>query len=62
MNQKLIVVLLVLAIIISVFSMIVTLSLNAKDLQIEKTATIIKEPASESANVGLSITKNNENT
>lgn len=55
MSEKIVVILLVAAIIISVFSMIVTLSLNANDLTIEKNTNLVQEPDLESASVGLSI-------
>ena len=62
MSEKIVVILLIAAIIISVFSMIVTLSLNADNLQVGKNTKVIHEPDIESSSVGLSIAKTNQNS
>ena len=62
MDEKIIVILLIVAIIISTFSMIITLNLNTNDLQIGKDSSFVEKPDTESANVGLTIKTNNQNT
>lgn len=56
MSEKIIVILLIAAIIISVFSMIVTLSLNSNDLNIQRTKNVVDKPDLQSSSVGLIIT------
>lgn len=56
MSEKIITVLLIIAIIVSVFSMVVTLGLSTDSLPIrERTITIIKGADAKAANVGLTI-------
>jgi hypothetical protein len=62
MSEKIIVILLIAAIIISVFSMVVTLSLNANDLQTQKNTNFVDKPDLESSNIGLIIVNPNANT
>ena len=62
MNDKIIAVLLIVAIIISLTSMIVTMGLNTKNIPLERTTTIIKKADVSSSNVGLVIEKTNENS
>ena len=62
MSEKIIVILLIAAIIISVFSMVVTLSFNANDLQIQKNTNLINNPDLESSSIGLTIVNPNTNT
>ena len=56
MSEKIITVLLIAAIIVAVFSMVVTLGLSTDTLPVkEKTVTIIKGNDMQAANVGLTI-------
>ena len=63
MDNKIIVILLIATVIISVFSLIITLSLNTENIQSERTTTIIKKPDMSSGQVGFTIepTPKNQN-
>ena len=64
MDNKIILILLIATVIISVFSLILTLNLNTEDMQSqERTTTIIKEPDMSSGEVGFAIepTAKNQN-
>lgn len=62
MDNKIIAVLLIAAILISVFSLIVTLSLNTEDLKLqEKSTTIIKKSDVSSGQVGFIVGPTSEN-
>lgn len=54
MDNKIIVILLVATVIISVFSLIITLNFNTEDISSQE-STIIKEPDMSSGNVGFTI-------
>jgi hypothetical protein len=61
MDDKIIAVLLIAAIIISLVSVIVTIGLNTKSIPLERTTTIIKKSDSSSANVGFVIEETEAN-
>ena len=62
MDNRIIVVLLIVAIIVSVFSLVVTLSLSTDDMRLqEKTTTIIKKSDVSSGQVGFTIEPTSEN-
>ncbi len=62
MDNKIIVVLLIAAILISVFSLVVTLSLNTEDLRLqEKSTTIIKQADVGSGQVGFTVGSTSKN-
>ena len=62
MNEKIIAILLIVAIVISLTSMFITIGLNTDNIQIERTTTIIKKPDVSSSNIGFVIEKTNENS
>ncbi len=64
MDNKVIVFLLIAAVIVSVFSLVVTLSLNTDDMRLqEKTITVVKKSDVSSGQVGFAIepTPKNQN-
>jgi len=62
MDKKMITVLLVIAIVISVLSLVVTLSLNTDNMSLrERTTTIIQKPDFSSGQVGITIEPTPEN-
>ena len=61
MDNKIIVILLIATVIISVFSLIITLSLNTENIQSERTTTIIKKPDMSSGQVGFTTEPTSKN-
>ena len=62
MNEKIIAILLIVAIVISLTSMFITIGLNTDNIQLERTTTIIKKTDVSSSNIGFVIEKTNENS
>jgi len=62
MNEKIIAILLIVAIVISLTSMFITIGLNTDNIPLERTTTIIKKPDVSSSNIGFVIEKTNENS